>query len=380
MTTSKADLINYQSNNHLGVPESRIRDINVVVRTSGSTGNPLSVSMNSIDFEKITDVGAKCFINAGVKPGMRIIHCMNFQMWAGGCVDFTSLMKSGAAVFPYGTGNTKGLIDTILYYDIEGISCTPSYMRRIKEVLRNEFNMHPKNLGLRYGFFGGESGLQNPNFRKSIEEEWGIEALNANYGSADTISMFASENYLTRDGLQFMADDIAVASIKVGDQILAPSKGLVGELLITTKYDGGLIKRTNYNIGDIVEVLSDGPNFKFNVLGRSDEMIVIRGLNVYPNAIRDIVAEAGLTYGFSDIQWQLKVSKEDPIEDAYLSICVDNLPLESFEDATYGTLNEMFSFIYCELRSRLSLNINVSYSMMETSGNDKIKRVWRCLD
>lgn len=368
MIQSKSELLEYQSQNHLGVPPSKERDINVVIRTSGSTGNPLSISMNNIDFEKITDVGAKCFINAGVRPGMRIIHCLNFQMWAGGYVDCTSLMKAGAAVFPYGVGNTKELINTIMYYDIEGISCTPSYMRRIKEVLRSEFNMDPKTLGLKYGFFGGESGLQNPNFKKSIEDEWGIEALNANYGSADTISMIASENYNTRDGLQFMASGIARASIKVGDQILPPSKGLVGELLITTIYEGGLINRTNYNIGDIVEILSDGPDFRFKVLGRSDEMIVIRGLNVYPNAIRDIISEVGMMHGENDIVAQLHVSKEDPIEDAFLSID---------DGLDYHTSYYLCEEIQKELRERLSLSIPVGYGTIEMSDNGKIKFVVR---
>lgn len=367
---SKFELSASQSNNHLGVPKNLERDISLLVRTSGSTsGNPLSIAMNKIDFEKITDVGAKCFINAGVKPGMRIIHCLNFQMWSGGIVDFTSLMKSGAAAFPYGVGGTKELINTIMYYDIEGISCTPSYMRRIKEVLKSEFNMSPSHLGLKYGFFGGESGIQNSKFRKSIEEEWGIEALNANYGSADTISMLASENYNHRDGLQFMASDIAVANIKVGDQILSPRKGIVGELLITTTYEGGLIHRDKYNIGDIVEVLSDGPSFKFNVVGRSDEMLVIRGLNVYPNTIRDIVSEAGLAYGSPDIVYQLRVSKEDPIEEAKLIL-----------DVPYSDMHsDLEKFISTEIKNRLSLNIPIIFDKLELSKNGKIKQVRRVL-
>lgn len=367
--TSKADLVSYQMQYHLGVPESKERDINLVIRTSGSTGNPLSVSMNKIDFEKITDVGAKCFINAGVRPGMRIIHCLNFQMWAGGIVDFTSLMKAGACAFPYGVGNTKELINAIMYYDIEGISCTPSYMRRIKEVLKDEFNMSPKNLGLKYGFFGGESGLQNPKFRQNIEEEWGIEALNANYGSADSISMLASENYNTRDGLKFMASDIATAYVKVGEQIVHPSKGVIGELLISTTYNGGLIHRNMYNIGDIVEILSDGPEFTFRVLGRSDEMLVIRGLNVYPSTIRDIVSEAGLMFDCPDIISQLNVSEEDPIEYAELIVDIGDSPM----------MKEINNFLRAELKNRLSLNIPVifGFSEIEMSDNCKIKSVVR---
>ena len=370
MITSKKDLLEYQYANHLGVPKNKERDINVVIRTSGSTGNPLTIAMNRIDFDKITDVGAKCFINAGVRPGMRIIHCLNFQMWAGGAIDFMSLVKSGAAAFPYGIGNTKELINTIMYYNIEGISCTPSYMRKIKEVLKSEFNMSPKMLGLKYGFFGGESGLQNPKFRKNIEDEWGIEALNANYGSADSISLLASENYNSRGGLQFMASDIAVASIKVEDQILVPRKGLIGELLITTKYTGGLINRTNYSIGDIVEVTSDGPEFTFNVLGRSDEMLVIRGLNVYPSAMRDIIAEAGMIYDVPDIQFQLRVSKDDPIEQASLILDTGDI---------HRDMSELITYLQKDMKDKLSLTIPISIEKLEMSNNGKIKSVVRCL-
>lgn len=373
MISCKADLLNSQMMNHLGVPPTKERDVNLVIRTSGSTGNPLSVAMNKIDIEKITDAGALCFINAGVRPGMRVIHCLNFQMWAGGALDFMSLLKSGAAAFPYGVGNAKELINTIMYYDIEGISCTPSYMRRLKEVLKTEFNMDPKNLGLKYGFFGGESGLQNPKFRKNIEDEWGIEALNANYGSADSVSMFASENYNSRNGLQFMANDIATIGIKVGDQILSPRKGLVGELLITTTYTGGLINRINYNIGDIVEITSDGVNFTFNVLGRSDEMVIIRGLNVYPSAIRDIVSEAGLIYNHPSIVSQLRVSKEDPIEDAELLV-------DTGDDYNTEISNtEVYDYIQTEMKNKLSLNIPVISEKLEMSSNGKIKQVRRVL-
>ena len=370
MITNKSDIVKYQSTHHLGVPDNKIRDINLMIRTSGSTGNPLSVPMNAIDFKHITDVGAKCFQHAGVRPGMRIIHCLNFQMWAGGVLDFHSLMKSGAAAFPYGTGDTENLIDTILYYNIEGISCTPSYMKRIKQVLKSKYNMKPDQLGLKYGFFGGESGLQNPEFRDRIEKEWCIEAINANYGSADSISILASEDYRRRDGLTYLANDIAEAHILVGEDICIPKKGMVGNLLITTTYEGGLIRHNNYNIGDIIEVLSDGPNFKFKVLNRSDSMLVIKGLNLYPEALDKVISEVSTRYGCPDIRYQLLVSKEDPIEEA--KIIIDE-PFESMDIDT----DMLCKDIQVEVDKQLNLKLPISseYIISNTNKEQKVRRI-----
>ena len=177
------------------------------------------------------------------------------------------------------------------------------------EQRKEKFGLNPKQLGLKLGLFGGEAGLQNPSFRQKIEEEWGIDAIDANYGMADVMSIFASENRLTKDGLTFWGKDFLKAQLLIDHHLVDIKKGLQGELVLSTLYNGGLICRKDYRTGDVIEVLSDDENFRFQILGRADEMLVVRGINVYPSTLLDVATKAMNEFG-KDFFWQLFVSKE----------------------------------------------------------------------
>jgi phenylacetate-CoA ligase len=215
--------------------------------------------------------------------------------------------------------------------------------------------------------FGGEAGLQNPVFRQKIEEEWGIDAIDANYGMADVMSIFASENRLTKDGLTFFGNGYLAAQLLVDGQLVDIQKGLHGELVLSTLYQGGLINRTDYRTGDIIEVLDDSANFRFTILGRADEMLVVRGINVYPSTILEIATRAMNEYGI-DFFWQLLVSKEDPISDIVLSIQGINRD------------DELEKYLHAAVRSATGISIKVTFdndAMM--SQNMKLKSIVRCL-
>jgi phenylacetate-CoA ligase len=299
---------------------------------------------------------------------MRVVHCLNYAGWTGGYTDHQSLEKAGACVLPWGVGNTEQLISMILDLGIEAISCTPSYLSVVKSVLKEKFGMIPKQLGLSIGLFGGEAGLQNKSFRDKIENEWHIDAIDANYGMADVMSIFASENRMTKDGLIFLANGYLHPEIseKNGYAPKQIEKGMVGELVLSTLYTGGLIKRKNYNTGDIIEVLEGGVNFKFKVIGRSDEMIVVKGINIYPSAIAEIMNSSMLEFD-DDFLWQAWVSKEDPIEKFIIAVQSD-MELQKSQIA----------YIKERLKSKIGLNINIESENI-ISQNAKVKQIVRCL-
>ena len=149
-----------------GINPDFVRYIRRIHRTSGTTATPLIVALNDVDIDAITTVGARCFRNAGVVDGMRVVHCLNYAGWIGGYTDHASLERAGACVLPWGVGNTEQLIQMILTLGIEAISCTPSYMNILKTVLKERFGMQPYQLGIKLGLFGGEAGLQNVSFRR----------------------------------------------------------------------------------------------------------------------------------------------------------------------------------------------------------------------
>lgn len=366
--TNKQDLLKLQQElPPFGIDPKYIRYIRRIHRTSGTTAKPLIVALNDTDIDAITAVGARCFRNAGVVDGMRVVHCLNYAGWIGGYTDHASLERAGACVLPWGVGNTEQLIQMILSLGIEAISCTPSYLNVLKNVLKEKFGLTPKQLGIKLGLFGGEAGLQNPVFRSKIEEEWGMDAIDANYGMADVMSIFASENRMKKDGLTFWGTDYLQAQLLVDGELVPVKQGLQGELVLSTTYKGGLIERHNYRTGDVIEVLEEGENFRFQILGRADEMLVVRGINVYPSTILEIATRAMNEFGM-DFCWQLLVSKENPITDIVLSI------------QGIDTDSELEKYLYEAVRSATGISIKIEFAPnVEMSANMKLKSIVRCL-
>jgi len=284
-------------------------------RTSGTTTKPLLLTLTKRDIEIIHEVGAKAFKIAGVKKDDIIINCMNYSMWMGGFTDHLSLEQAGGCVIPYGVGNTENLIALLLEIENPSIHCTPSYLDIIKKVLKNKFSKRPKDLGLKKGFFGGEGGLQNKEFKTRIEDEWGLEAINANYGMSDAISILGSECN-KKDGLHFVAQNylhVELIDTKLNNVKL--EKGAIGELVITTLYKESqpLIR---YRTGDIIEIISTEKcncgedSFRFKVIGRTDDMLTIKGINFYPDSLRTIISK----YNQFSINYRIEIEDIVPLE------------------------------------------------------------------
>ena len=272
-----------------------LRSLRRVHVTSGSTGKPLFIILSENDVAETIDAGGRAFRCAGLTPDDTVIHCLNYCLWAGGLTDHLNLEATGAAVIPFGVGNTINLIRTIRDLHPTAISCTPSYLSRLEYVLEKEFNMKPIELGLKKAFLGGEGGVQDVKVRSKIETTWNIRAIDANYGMADVLSIFGSECD-AREGLHFHGQGI------LHFELIDPEKtaklpledGQTGEMVLThLKREAQPLVR--YRTGDIVRIVSTKKckcgrsSFKFLVIGRADDMIVVRGINVFPSAVGNLL-------------------------------------------------------------------------------------------
>ena len=304
------------------------RKIQRIHSTSGTTNKPYIIALTNKDIKNIVKAGAKCFKTAGVKNYDTVVHCLNYCMWAGGYTDHQSLEATGATIIPFGVGNSHNLIDTIKNLDVNVISCTPSYLAKLELVLKNEFNLTPKDLNLTLGLFGAESGLQYPEFRKKIKETWGMTPVNANFGMADVLSMFGSE-CKENDGLHFISEgNLYVELLNVDSMKMIPiERGSVGELVLTN-IDKEAQPLIRYRSGDIVKIIDTGrckcglKSFRFEVIGRSDDMIVIKGLNVFPHQIKTILAKH-----LDEVtgEFQILVKRDSPIENLDIYIESKNI-------------------------------------------------------
>lgn len=270
--------------------------INRLHRTSGTTGQAVTLALSARDCEVTEVVGGRSHRASGLGPGHRVVHCLNYQMWMGGLTDHLTLERTGATVVPFGVGSSAFLVRTILDLKATAISCTPSYPAVLEQVIEREFpGLRPRDLGLRLGLFGGEAGLDDPDFRRRLEEVWGFAPRNANYGVSDVLSNFAGQCAEETD-LHFLAGDVLYPELVEPESgaPLAIEAGREGELVLThlEKECQPLVR---FRTGDIVRITGVEPckcgrtGFRFRVVGRSDDMVVVRGINVFPTMVAAVL-------------------------------------------------------------------------------------------
>ncbi len=326
-------------------PEQLMR----IHKTSGTTGRALYVALTRRDRETMTQCGARAFWAAGLRPEDRVVHCLNYRLWVGGYSDHDSLETTGATVVPFGVGESALLIQTIRDLGINAISATPSYMLPLAEAARAQ-GMEPRDVGLRKGLFGAEPGMSEPSVRARMEELWGLRAMDANFGMADVLSIMGSECE-ERAGLHFHAQGaVAVELIEPeSGQPLEIHDGAEGELVYTHLWKEAQ-PLVRYRARDVVRILGTGPcacgrtSFRFRVLGRSDDMLHVRGVNVFPTGVGNVLARLS-----EKLSGEFQIIVDHPPPHQYLKIRV-----ELADGLTLDQAGELPQMIIQALRQQLS--------------------------
>ena len=267
-----------------------------VHRTSGTTGTAMNLALSARDAHETAVVGARAQSAAGLGPGHRVVHCLNYRLWMGGFTDHTTLEATGATVVPFGVGESQLLVRTIRELGITAISCTPSYPAVLERTLAEHFpGIRPRDLGLRLGLFGGEAGMDDPKLRQRIADTWGMQPRNANYGVSDVFCNFAGQSEQDTD-LHFMAMDVLYPELVEPETAAALPwrEGERGELVLThlSRECQPLVR---FRTGDIVVLTGTGRAAcrrtapRFRVVGRSDDMVVVRGINAFPAQVAAVL-------------------------------------------------------------------------------------------
>ncbi len=366
---SKHDLLKDQAQNppfgsNLCVERRMLKRIH---RTSGTSSRPLLLALTEHDLDVVTSVGARGFKFSGIQQNEIVFNCMNYSMWMGGLTDHASLERTGAAVVPYSVGNTEALVALLLEFEAPSIHSTPSYLNIIKRVLKEKFSKEPSDLGLKAGYFGGEPGMQNKAFRERIEKEWSMRAMNANYGMSDVLSMIGSEG-LDRDGLHYLPGPHLHLELLDTDGNLVPvENGAIGEAIFTNlnKECQPVIR---YRSGDIFHIISDvertdGLDFKFNVVGRADDMLVVKGINFFPESLRSVISKYAELSG----NYQIEVPAGEPIE----SITVKVETTQSVENTGLAEL------LQSEIRKNLFIHPEIKLVETLVKNDNKLKNIIR---
>ena len=280
--TRKTDLREHYPFGLFAVPRAELVRVHA---SSGTKGKPTIVGYTAGDLDVWREVMARLMVAAGARPGHTLHNAYGYGLFTGGLGFHDGGERVGMAVVPVSSGNTAR--HHLLLQDLrpEGLAATPSFALHIGESLRAAGG-HPEALGLRYGMFGAEPWTEG--MRRALERVWRCLAYDV-YGLSEIIGPGVAGECEAREGLH-VADDHFLPEI-VDPATGAPrAEGEEGELVLTT-----LTKRAlpmlRYRTGDIT-ALTTAPcrcgrtSARIARLkGRADDMLVIKGVNVYPSEV-----------------------------------------------------------------------------------------------
>jgi phenylacetate-CoA ligase len=262
--------------------------------TGGTTSRPMRMALTRRDVAVYNEIGARAAWSAGLRPGDVVFECMNYAMYAGGVNDHMTFETVGACVAPVGIGQSKRLLQVASDMGTDAaLYSTPSYALHLAATARAE-GIEPTSLRIRKGLFSGDAGLEDPGIRASFESAFGMVARNI-FGTSETAPIGAECD--ATDGLHFVGQGAYLAELIDIDsgEVIEFGDDVVGELVLTTldRQAHPLIRmRTHDHVRVATSPCACGrTGFRFHVLGRSDDMFIVRGINVYPLAVGTVIAE-----------------------------------------------------------------------------------------
>ena len=291
--TVKQDLRNNYPFGTFAVPRDNIARIHA---SSGTTGQAVVVGYTQYDLDVWSQLMSRCLVASGVKPQDVVHVAYGYGLFTGGLGAHDGATKLGCMVVPASGGSTRRQVGLIRDLGATVLACTPSYAMHLWEVaMENGINF--RDLPLRVGVFGGEPWTDA--MRQSIEDKMGIDAHNI-YGLSEIMGPGCAIDCSEHDGLHIWEDHFLCEIIdpQTGEQL---PEGEQGELVITnlTQQGSPLIR---YRTRDLTTMVTEpcrcGRTHAriSRFAGRSDDMLIIRGVNVFPQQIEELLMKAsGLT-------------------------------------------------------------------------------------
>ena len=296
--TVKTDLRDTYPFGLFAVPRDEIARLHA---SSGTTGKPVVVAYTKADIEMWADVVARSLRAAGVRPGMMVHVAYGYGLFTGGLGAHYGAEKLGCTVVPVSGGMTERQVSLIHDFRPDAIMVTPSYMMALLEGFRKA-GLDPRQSSLRYGIFGAEPWTNA--MRAEIERSFDLDATDI-YGLSEVIGPgVAQECVETKDGLHIWEDHFYPEVIDPVTGAVVP-EGEKGELVFTslTKEAFPIIR---YRTRDLTRLLpgTARPNFRRmeKVTGRSDDMIILRGVNVFPTQIEELLMATDWCAGHYQIE------------------------------------------------------------------------------
>ena len=364
--TLKTDLRDNYPYGMFTVPMSEIVRVHA---SSGTTGQPTVVGYTRNDLSMWAEVVTRSLGMAGVHKNDIVQVAYGYGLFTGGLGMHYGTENLGATVIPISGGNTKKQIQIMQDFGSTIIACTPSYALYLAEVL-NEMGIDPADLKLRVGIFGAEPWSEN--MRSQIEDNLKIKAVDI-YGLSEVIGPGVSCECEHQVGMH-VNEDHFVPEIIDPETLQPLPEGEIGELVFSTITKEGIpilryrtrdLTRLNYEKCACGRTLVRMEKCK----GRSDDMLIIRGVNVFPSQIESVLLEMSET----EPHYQLIVEREGNLDVLQLLVEVQ----EQFFSDEIRVLQQLKKKITHNIQSTLGISVDVKLvepkTIERTSG--KAKRV-----
>ena len=282
--TTKSDLRETYPFGMFAVPQHQLVRIHA---SSGTTGKPTVVGYTANDIAMWAGCVARSIRAAGAKPGDKVHISYGYGLFTGGLGAHYGAEHLGLTVIPFGGGQTERQVQLLQDFSPDIIMVTPSYMLALADEFDRQ-GLNPFNSSLRIGIFGAEPWTND--MRLAIEKRMGIDAVDI-YGLSEVIGPgVASEYALTKDGPTVWEDHFY-------PEIIDPETGKVlpdGELgeLVFTSLSKEALPIIRYRTRDLTRLLPSTARVMRRmekITGRSDDMMIVRGVNVFPTQIEELI-------------------------------------------------------------------------------------------
>ncbi len=284
--TTKQDL---RDNYPYGLQAAPKSEIIRVHASSGTTGNPTIVGYTRKDIGIWSECMARCLTAYGITRDDTFSVAYGYGLFTGGLGAHYGVEHLGAAVVPTSTGNTEKHVRLIRDLGITGLACTPSYALYLAETME-KMGITKKDIHLRVGAFGAEPWTEN--MRKEIEERLGLKGYNI-YGLSEIMGPSVSYECEEQNNSHINEDHFYPEIINPNTLEKLPN-GQTGELVFTTLTKEGM-PLLRYRTKDLCSLIDEPcacgrTNIKMSrIVGRSDDMLIIRGINVFPSQVESVV-------------------------------------------------------------------------------------------
>ncbi|GBE00349.1 phenylacetate-coenzyme A ligase [bacterium BMS3Abin07] len=346
--TTKDDL---RDNYPYGLFAVSLREVVRIHASSGTTGMSTVVGYTRNDIKIWSNLVARIMTAGGVTRDDLVQIAFGYGLFTGGFGLHYGAERLGASVIPISSGNTKRQIRIMQDFRTTTLICTPSYAMLIADTIY-EMGININALSLKYGLFGAEPWSES--MRQEIQEKLRIVATD-NYGLSEVMGPGVAGECLERNGLHINEDHFLVEVIKP-DTLEPVAPGEVGELVVTTltKEAFPVIRfRTRDLTRLITEPCPCGRTFvrMSRVMGRTDDMLIIRGVNVFPSQIESILFDIEGT----EPHYQIVVERDDALDRATVLVEVS----EAIFFDEMKKQSEMVGLIRKRLASELGISVEV---------------------